>query len=78
MPQHMFGDMGEEEDLAPSSHRLATRLGVLAEELQLRKASFFGEEEDDYMPKWKGLIIFIYMKRVWYKHCIIKIQWNLS
>ncbi len=50
------GGPGEavEMDMAPSSHRLADRLGVLAEELQLRKASFFGDEDEEPMPKWKG------------------------
>jgi hypothetical protein len=42
-------------EVAPSSHRLANRLGILAEELQLRKASFFGDEDDDIVPKWKGI-----------------------
>jgi hypothetical protein len=31
----------------PSSHRLASSLGVTPHNLQLQKASFFGDEDDD-------------------------------
>ena len=34
-------------ELVPSSHRLARRLGVREEELQIRKASFFGDEDGE-------------------------------
>ena len=30
-----------------ASHSLAMRLGVRAEELQIRKASFFGDEDEE-------------------------------
>ena len=36
-----------EPGLVPSSHDLARRLGVREEELQIRKASFFGDNEDE-------------------------------
>ena len=37
------------ESLAPlpTSHQLAMRLGLAAEDLQIKKASFFGADDDD-------------------------------
>lgn len=39
-------------DKLPASHQLASHLGVKTEDLQLRKASFFGDEE--FTPAWKA------------------------
>ncbi|KAK2170352.1 hypothetical protein LSH36_3g17077 [Paralvinella palmiformis] len=45
----------DSSERAPTSHQLASHLGVMAEGLQLRKASFFGDEE--FMPKWTDTAI---------------------
>lgn len=37
----------DNRDSAPSSHRLAAGLGLHAHDLQIRKASFFGYEEEE-------------------------------
>jgi len=42
----------EPTDKASASHQLASHVGVMAADLQLRKASFFGDEDLGLM--WKG------------------------
>ncbi|XP_066286606.1 nuclear pore complex protein Nup98-Nup96-like isoform X2 [Branchiostoma lanceolatum] len=48
-----------EEEVVPSSHRLATHLGMSAHRMQVMKASFFGDEEEgegmDYKPVFGGM-----------------------
>lgn len=44
----------DEEDYIPSSHRLASQLGVQAQNVQMMKASFFGDEEDEELKPETG------------------------
>ena len=39
-------DDGSDQMPVPASYRLADSMGVFAEDIQLKKASFFGDEED--------------------------------
>ena len=41
-------DVMDGEAQVPASHKLARHLGVRAEDLQIKKASFFGAGDDDY------------------------------
>ncbi len=43
----MDDEEDDEEDYAPSSHRLASKLGVSSHHVQVMKASFFGDEDMD-------------------------------
>lgn len=45
----------DEEDYIPSSHRLASQLGVQAQNVQMMKASFFGDEEDEELEPETGM-----------------------
>ena len=47
------GEYGPGETPVPASYRLADSMGVFAEDIQLKKASFFGDD-DDFEP---GLFI---------------------
>ena len=51
--EEMAVDVSDEETV-PSSYQIATTIGVRADELQLRKASFFGQEDGDDMEGEDG------------------------
>lgn len=43
-----------EDGHVPVTHRLAAHLGVDAQQVQVMKASFFADEDDDHAGGWNG------------------------